>query len=198
MKVGRLQLGQSTLEGAITLLLFVSFMLILIQLMWLLLAQQMMQSATIQITRYFAAGGSSSAELMVMQQRLLNPIPGYSMHLPRIKRLQPSEETIRQFGEYDVATDRFRLPADFIALRVQQVLSEEERERALLAYVLQKEVIYCMPLHVPLAGGIIRQLNSQLGDLAAQLYCDALTLSSAPKIPIRTRAAVPIEHDIFL
>lgn len=198
MKKLILQAGQGTVEGAVTLMLFTTFVALLIQLLWILLAQQMMQSATLQIARYVAAGGESIAERVAMQERLLKPLPGYKTHLPRMKRLLPSDETIRQFGKYDAAKDSFRLPADFTALRVRQLSSEAEQEQALLAYVMQQEIIYCMPLHVPIAGAIIRLLYNGVSDSYAQGYCDVLALTTAPTIPIRTQASVPLEHDLWL
>lgn len=198
MKARGLQVGQASVEGAVTLLIFSTFMALLLQLLWILLAQQMMQSTTLQLTRYVATGGDSVWERAAIQHRLLRQLPGYVTHLPRMQRLLPSDETIRDFGEYDREKDKFRLPADFIALRAQQLDSLAAQEQALLAYVLQQEIVYCMPLHIPIAGAIIRQLYATVADSSAQLYCDILTLTSAPTIPIRTQASVPLEQDIWL
>lgn len=180
--------GQSTLEGVVGLLIFATFFALVLQVIWILLAQQIMQAATLQAAR---VGSSASMNLLPMRVLIferLKIIPGIQLHIPKIERILPTDESIAALGVYDEERKRFKLEVDFPYVRMQG-LTKEQQENYLTAQVLQIEITYCFPLRVPVAASII--MLSVQNNIAA-LYCQAQAQGSYAVLPIETTATVPL------
>ncbi|RUO21144.1 hypothetical protein CWE08_06005 [Aliidiomarina iranensis] len=181
-------LGQSTVEGTITLGLFFLFLAALVQLIWLLLVQQMLQATTLSATRVGARSNMDKAAMQLLVQSRMQSIPGMELHLPKITRLAPSDGDIKQYGRFNKSTQEYRLPTEFPAVSLS-LLGREEQERYLKLRVLQVEIIYCFPLQVPLAGAFINAI------VETDAYCQTQPRRH-PVMSIQTRATVPLENDL--
>lgn len=186
-------LGQSTVEAAVSLMLFSVFIATMVQLLWLLLAQQMLQATTLSASRFAAKSNIDSAGMNLLIQNRLRAIPGIELHIPKIMRLHPTNEDIQQYGIYHSDSGRYRLPAEFPEVSLS-LLNIEEQEGYLQVRVLQMEIIYCFSLRVPLAATLIKQVTKYSEN---DIYCQ-LQQRAKPMLGIRTRATIPLANDLWL
>ena len=185
--------GQSTLEGVVGLFVFATFFALLLQILWILLAQQIMQSTTLQAARL---GSASSMDLLPMRILIferLKIIPGIQFHDPKIERILPTNETISAVGVYDDQRKRFKLEVDFAHVRIRE-LPRSQQENYLIAQLLQINITYCFPLRVPLTAAIIVAMSQSELD---RLYCETQNRGSYVMLPIKTTATVPLETALW-
>lgn len=185
--------GQSMLEMLIVLplLTFVGFAVI--QLLWLFLAQQMLQTATVFVTRQSSLDGGNIVRQMETLYRRMEPLPGKAVHVPLVIRLHPSSEQVRRYGDEIVKDgERYmRLSTDFTLVRLNN-LRFDAREEWLRARILQYEVVWCQPLRVPVAAPIMAYfLRYTLDD--KQQYCNLQGAGREPMKAITAKAAAPLQ-----
>ena len=185
--------GQSTLEGVVGLLVFTTFFALLLQILWILLAQQVMQSTTLQAARLGSASSMNLLPMRILIFERLQVIPGIQFHVPKIERILPTNETIAAVGVYDNQRKRFKLEVDFAHVRIRE-LPKEQQEQYLTAQLLQIAITYCLPLRVPLAAAIIMTTPQHESD---RLYCQAQNHGSYAMLPIKTTATVPLETALW-
>lgn len=185
--------GQSTAEAAISLLFFSVFIATIIQLLWLLLAQQMLQATTLSAARYAAKSSANQSGMLLLIQNRFRKIPGIDLHIPEITRIRPTDEDIRKYGRVEQPSNRYRLSSEFPDLELS-LLTPEEQELFLKARILQLEITYCFSLRIPLAGAIISQAAKFSKN---NLYCSIQERNRAT-LPISTGATVPLENDFWL
>ncbi|EGN76325.1 TadE-like protein [Idiomarina sp. A28L] len=186
-------IGQSTVEAAISLLFFCIFIAITMQLLWLLLAQQMLQATTLSASRFAAKSNVDLVGMNLLIQNRVRAIPGIELHIPKIKRLRPTDEDIKELGIYYSDSKGYRLPAEFSEVSLS-LLNRAEQEKYLQVRVLQMEIIYCFSLRVPLAATLIKQVTKYSEN---DIYCQ-LQQRAKPMLPIRTRATIPLENDLWI
>lgn len=185
--------GQSMVEVlvALPLIIFVAFAMI--QLLWLFLAQQMLQTATVFVTRQSSLDGGNLIRQVETLYTRMEPLPGKAVHVPLIIRLQPSAEQIRRYGEeVRVNGQRYlRLHTDFALVRLNN-LRFDEREGWLRSRIVQYEVVWCQPLRVPVAAPIMAYfLRYTLDD--KQQYCNLQGAGREPMKAITAKAAAPLQ-----
>lgn len=176
---------------ALPLIIFIAFALI--QLLWLFLAQQMLQTATVFVTRQSSLDGGSLIRQVETLYKRMEPLPGKALHVPLVIRLQPSAQQIRRYGEeVRINGQRYmRLHNDFALVRLDN-LRFDEREGWLRSRVLQYEVVWCQPLRVPVAAPIMAYfLRYTLDD--KQQYCNLQGTGREPMKAITAKAAAPLQ-----
>lgn len=185
--------GQSMLEMLIVLPLLTFIGFALIQLLWLFLAQQMLQTATVFVTRQASLDGGNIIRQMETLYRRMEPLPGKATHVPLVIRLHPSNEQVRRYGEDTLKNgERYlRMPTDFSLVRLNN-LRFDEREEWLRARILQYEVVWCQPLRVPVAAPVMAYfLRYTLDD--KQQYCNLQGAGREPMKAITAKAAAPLQ-----
>lgn len=184
--------GQSMLEMLIVMPLVVFVGFALIQLLWLFLAQQMLQTATVFVTRQSSLDGGNMVRQMETLYRRMEPLPGKAVHVPLVIRLQPNSEYVRRYGE-DIIKDGqryLRLSTDFPLVRLDN-MRFDERQHWLRSRIVQYEVVWCQPLRVPVAAPIMAYfLRYTLDD--KQQYCNLQGAGREPMKAISARAAAPL------
>ncbi|RUO38781.1 hypothetical protein CWE13_03880 [Aliidiomarina shirensis] len=182
--------GQSMLEVAISLFFFCVFIATITQLLWIFLAQQMLQATTLSAARFAAKASMDNAGVQMLIQNRIKAIPGLQIHIPKIQRVAPTDEDVKTHGIYDARNKRHRLPAEFPELNLS-LLTREEQEKFLQLRVLQIEIEYCFSLRVPLAATLIKSATK------ASIHCQ-LQQRNKPMLPIHTKASVPLANDFWL
>lgn len=185
--------GQSTLEGVVGLFVFAVFFALLLQIFWILLAQQVMQSATLQAARLGSASSMNLLPMRILIFERLQVVPGIQLHIPKIERILPTDDTIAAVGVYDNQRKRFKLEVDFAHIRISE-LPKSQQENYLTAQLLQIDITYCFPLRVPLVAAIIMAMPHPESD---RLYCQAQERGNYVMLPIRTTATVPLETALW-
>ena len=175
---------------ALPLITFVAFALI--QLLWLFLAHQMLQTATVFVTRQSTLDGGNLIRQMETLYKRMEPLPGKAAHVPLVIRLHPTAEQIRQYGEEIHINGRryLRLHTDFSLVRLGN-LRFDEREGWLRSRIVQYEVVWCQPLRVPVAAPIMAYfLRYTLDD--KQQYCNLQGAGREPMKAITAKVAAPL------
>lgn len=185
--------GQSTLEALIIVPLVVFLGLAAVQLLWLMLAHQMLQSASVFVVRQSSMDGANLARQLETVYRRMQALPGKAIHVPLVIRLYPTNEQIREYGEEIVKDGHrmYRLTADFPLVRLHN-MPVDEREHWLRSRILQYEVVWCQPLRVPVAAPIMGYfLRYTIDD--KQQYCNVQGVGREPMKAISVRAAAPLQ-----
>ncbi|RUO25215.1 hypothetical protein CWE09_00260 [Aliidiomarina minuta] len=181
--------GQSMLETLIVLPLFLLMLAAAVQGLWILLAQQMLQAASLHVVRQASlTGGDSLAMLQVLESRM-RPLPGSRLHIPDIKRLHPSDRLIREQGDRVVSEGRvfYQLSSDFAGARLAS-LHETEREAWLRARIFKVGITWCQSLLVPMMAQTLQPfLRSSTSP--AQQYCNLQSSGREPMLAIQVTAA---------
>ena len=184
--------GQSMLETLILMPVLTFTLLAAVQLLWLFLTHQMVQSAAVHVTRQASLDGGDFIRSMATLEKRMRPLPGKAAHVPLINRLHPSDEQILQYAEQITRQGQryYRLSTDFSLVRMEN-LPAEVRESWLRARIVQYEVVWCQPLKVPFAGSVIGY-SLRLSKDDAQRYCNLQALGRDPMKAVTSRAAAPL------
>lgn len=185
--------GQAALETLLALPLVLLVVAALAQILWLFLAQQMLQSASLHVVRQGSLDGMNQAAMLQVLEKRMRPLPGRALHIPRIRRLHPDDEMVRGQGTKVRKGSRqyYELASDFSSARLHELDDDEAREAWLRARILQIEIIWCQPLLVPLAAQLIAAFNAVTAE-ASQQYCNAQSLMRRPMMAIRVQAAAQL------
>lgn len=187
------QYGQAMLETLVALPLAMLLVVGVAQGLWLLLAQQMLQSASVHVVRQGSLDGMNQPRMLQVLEQRMRPLPGKALHLPRIERLHPDDEMVRKHAE-PVREGRdlvYELASDFASVQLHELDNDEQREAWLRARILQIEVTWCQPLLIPIAASVVAavMLRSQN---AAQQYCNMQSAARRPMIAIRAQATAQL------
>lgn len=181
--------GQSMLETMIVLPLFLLMLAAAVQGLWILLAQQMLQAASLHVVRQASLTGADNLAMLQVLESRMRPLPGIRLHIPEIKRLYPSDQLIREQGEQVFSDGRvfYRLSTDFAAATLA-TLSETEREAWLRARIIKIGITWCQSLLVPM---VAQTLQPFLRGSAspAQQYCNLQSTGREPMLAIEVTAA---------
>lgn len=185
--------GQSMLEMLWVLPLVMFLGCATVQLLWLFLTHQMLQSATVFMVRQSSIDGARTTRQLETLYQAMRPLPGTAMHVPLIIRLQPSDSAIIQYAEpVTVEGQRYyRLTTDFNLVRMQGV-RYDAREAWLRSRIIQYEVVWCQPLKVPIAAPIMAYFLSYSVD-AKQQYCNMQRAGREPMKAVTSRAAAALQ-----
>lgn len=184
--------GQSMLETLIMMPLLVFLLLGVVQLLWLFLTHQMVQSAAIHVTRQASLDGGDLVRKMATIEKKMRPLPGKAAHVPLVIRLHPTDAQILQYGEQINRHGQryYRLTTDFTLVRMDN-LPGDMREHWLRSRIVQYEIVWCQPLKVPVAAPIMAYfLRYTLDD--KQQYCNLQAVGRAPMKAVTSRAAAPL------
>lgn len=183
--------GQGLLETLLALPLLVFFIGGLMQLLWLLLAQQMLQAATLYMAREVSHDDYSLLGLQAVFWERMLPLPGRSYALPDIRLVQPSQHTARQYGVYDEERKAYRIDRAFLLQRLAALEAEpEELEEALASLVVTLEVNWCFPMRVPVVNRVLQEILYPNRYWSSR-WCLA-SGHAGPEIRLRSRATMPI------
>lgn len=189
MKHGR---GQSMLETMLVLPAVLFFLAAAVQLLWLLLAQQMLQSASLHMVRQAALDNSNLLRMYQVLEKRMRPLPGNVLHVPFIRRTHPQDEDIMRYGDYLIedGEEYYTLDTRFALARLD-IMPEDEREHWLRARYLQYEVVWCHALKVPVAASVLAYFLRYSLDIHQQ-YCNTQVAGRAPMMAVKVRAAAPL------
>lgn len=184
--------GQSMLETLILMPVLTFVLLAVVQLLWLFLTHQMVQSAAVHMTRQASLDGGNLLRKMETLEKRMRPLPGKAAHVPLVNRLHPTNEQILQYGEQFIRQGQryYRLSTDFSLVRMDN-LPAEVRENWLRARIVQYEVVWCQPLKVPVAGPVMGYFLRSDKD-NKQHYCNLQAVGRGPMKAVTSRAAAPL------
>lgn len=187
------QHGQAMLETLVALPLALLALAAVVQILWLLLAQQMLQAASIHAVRQGSLDGMNQGRMLQVLEKRMRPLPGKALHLPRIERLHPDDAMIKENGKLvrDGQRSFYELASDFSSARLHQLENDEQREAWLRARILQIEVTWCQPLLVPLVAPVIAPVLRRSAH-PAQAYCNVQSVARRPMLAIRTQATAQL------
>lgn len=190
--MARKDTGQSMLETLIVMPLVVFLLLAVVQLLWLFLTHQMVQSATVFVTRQASMDGGNIIRKMETLEKRMRPLPGKAVHVPLVIRLHPTDQQIIQYADEVIRQGQryYQLSTDFTLARLHN-LPADMREHWLRTRIVQYEVVWCQPLKVPVAAPIMGYfLRYTLDD--KQQYCNLQGVGREPMKAVTSRAAAPL------
>lgn len=187
------QHGQAMLETLVALPLVLLVLAAVVQILWLLLAQQMLQAASIHTVRQGSLDGMNQGRMLQVLEKRMRPLPGKALHLPRITRLHPDDAMIKKHGKRvrDGQRSYYELASDFSSARLHELDTDEQREAWLRARILQIEVTWCQPLLVPVVAPIIAGFLRRSAN-PVQVYCNVQSIARRPMLAIRTQATAQL------
>lgn len=179
--------GQSTIEALFALTLTFVMLAGIVQLLWILLAQQLQQAATMYIANHVAISPERVVDQQLIYAARMKALPGRGLTLPRIRLLQPDEETASLIAP--IVDGQYQVDLDFAAVRTESLTDDELRDWLYLA-TLELEIMGCMPLHVPYIGELFVSA-ARWTAFADFSYCQVQQLGHKPMWPIQTTVKVP-------
>ncbi|MGX5914545.1 TadE family protein [Aliidiomarina sp. Khilg15.8] len=185
--------GQAMLETLVALPLAILLVAAVAQMLWLLLAQQMLQSASIHVVRQGSLDGMNQVRMLQVLEKRMRPLPGKALHLPHIERLHPDDNMIRKHAKR-VREGRdlvYELSSDFSSVRLHELDNDEAREAWLRARILQIEVTWCQPLLIPIVATVVAAVIQRSAN-PAQQYCNVQSVARRPMIAIQTQATAQL------
>lgn len=184
------QSGQSFLEGIIALPLFLFFCAALVQLLWMLLAQHMLNSAT----RYMALHESTSPGSVIEQQAAflarMKPLPGRGYVVPLIDVIAPEQAQVEAARLTREAEGEYLQELDYVHIQLHQ-RNEEQAEAWLALAVVPVRVRWCFPLRVPWIADVFMHFDF-FSEMEHRTYCEAYGFSGAPHFPLYAVSRVPL------
>lgn len=123
------------------------------------------------------------------------------LHLRLAGRVQIRQATSAQFQQFGVRRQIDRewywvIPNDHLDARAQQY-SEDEQEAWLAAQLLELEVWWCLPLHIPFAAQFFAEV-AQWSSSPAQQYCNARgAVTETPYWVLTHRVEGPMLSDLI-
>lgn len=184
--------GQSMLETLLLMPLLVFLLLAIVQLLWLFLTHQMVQSTAVFVTRQASIDGGNMLRHMETIEKRMRALPGKAVHIPLVNRLHPTDEQIIQYGDEIMRQGQryYRLSTDFTLVRMDN-LPADMREHWLRSRIVQYEVVWCQPLKVPVAAPVMSYFLRRTVD-DKQQYCNLQAVGREPMKAVTSRAAAPL------
>lgn len=186
------QQGQSFVEGLVVLPIFFFVAAGIAQLIWLLLAQHLLVSATSYVALHAAtAPNNTTAHLMVFKQRM-KPLR-QSLPLPSINLIRPNKEQAQAVAEYNVDTNTYALDPEYARLQLKEKhdLSAEKAEKWLQLSTLQVEIRWCFQLKIPIVDQVFQHAFTDTeGECALEniLYPGVyIPLTAVAKVPLHRK-----------
>ncbi|RUO32216.1 hypothetical protein CWE12_04370 [Aliidiomarina sedimenti] len=185
--------GQSLVETLWVLPLVMVIGLGGIQLLWLFLCFQLVQSTAMHVVRQASLDGFNRLRTFEVVEKRMRPMPGRVLHVPLVKRVHPSNTQIRRYGTLvtDEGRRYYQLDTDFALARLD-AMPFDERQLWLRARTLQIELVWCQPLQVPMVADMIGYFLRYSLDINQQ-YCNLQRVGRAPMMAVKGKAAAQLQ-----
>lgn len=187
------QRGQSMVETMLLVPIIMVLALGGLQMLWLFFAYQLVQATAVHVVRQASLDGMQRLRMYEVVEKRMRPMPVRVVHLPLVRRVHPTDEQIRRFGEPVIVSGQHydELATDFAASRLS-ALPADERELWLRARTLQIELVWCQPLQVPIANQLLAYYLRYSLDIDQQ-YCNTQAIRRMPMMAVKAKAAAQLQ-----
>ena len=183
--------GQSLVEGLIALPIFLLFCAALVQLVWLLLAQHLLNSATRYVALQESVKPGSSLEQQAVFLSRMKPLPGRGYVVPLISVLEPELALVQNADLTETDAGQYLHDMDYVHIQLQE-RTDQQAEAWLKLAVVNVEVKWCFPLRVPWVSEVVNVVD-WFADQAHQAYCAGYGQMGTPHFPLRSVSKVPLK-----
>lgn len=190
MGKGFQQRGQSMIEGLIALPFFLFFIAALVQLIWMLLAQHLLNSAARYVALHESTVPGSVLEQQAVFYSRMKPLPGRGVVIPLIDVLQYDQEQLDLARLARQQNEGYLQELDYVHIQLHQ-RNEEQAEKWLEVAVVPVRVRWCFPLRVPWIGSVFLQFD-RLSEVEHRAYCQAYAVAGTPHFPLYAVSRVPL------